>query len=188
MSPNELPHDPAELLGELDSIRREQEALKQRMVSLKARYQALAPHADRFDRYPAPVGEEHQFGSVNIEGTVDRLDSVIRLDVSSVESWLDLARETAVRIHEYPEQPRIARQVARDEQICDRGSIQFSAPGDSASVRGRAPVPVSSEFARTRTRELARLSGGQSALANYRRASSLADESKRSAERDGAER
>ncbi|WP_280431700.1 hypothetical protein [Nocardia brasiliensis] len=133
MCTNELPHDPAELLSELDAILAEREALKHRMVSLQARYKALEPHADRFDRYPAPSGERSQFGSVNIEATIDRLGYAIADDASGNERWLNVARETAVRIQEYPEQLRNARREDRDDQArtasADRSALANHRPG-----------------------------------------------------------
>ncbi|WP_280449342.1 hypothetical protein [Nocardia brasiliensis] len=132
MCTNELPHDPAELLDELDAILAEREALKHRMVSLQARYKALEPHADRFDLYPAPSGERSQFGSVNIEATINRLGYAIADDASGNERWLKVARETAARIQD-PEQLRNARGEDRGDQArtasADRSALANHRPG-----------------------------------------------------------
>ncbi|WP_147141791.1 hypothetical protein [Nocardia ninae] len=152
MSTHEPLHDPANLLAELDAIIREQEQLRQRASALRARYKAMQPQASRFDFYPAPAGER-QFGSVNIEATASRLDYATR--DSGVATWLDAARETAALVREYPQQERAAGQIERCESVYGPGASGFYGAGDCAEIRCGAAVPVSSEFARARTRELA---------------------------------
>ncbi|WP_156161911.1 hypothetical protein [Nocardia vulneris] len=153
MNANEPVHDPVVLLEELDAIIGEQQRLRERIQVLQAQYQALEPYADRFDRYPAPAGERSQFGEVNIESAVARLGYAIEDTAGSC--WLASARESAACIREYPQQAQPVVREAVVESVDGPGSSGFRRSGDSARSRSGALVPVSSEFARARTRELA---------------------------------
>ncbi|MEV0294214.1 hypothetical protein [Nocardia sp. NPDC050710] len=116
MSANELFHDPAELLDELDSIIREQELLRQRTIALQARYRELEPHADRFDK-PGPQGwSREEFGSVNVDSTVTRLGYAAS-EMEHPLKWAAMARRDAAKLREYPQPQRDQVEVAR----VDRG-------------------------------------------------------------------
>ncbi|MGW4849135.1 hypothetical protein [Nocardia brasiliensis] len=151
MNADEPVQDPAILLEELDAILGEQKRLRHRMQVLQARYRALEPHADRFDLYPAPAGERPQFGEVNIESAFTRLGYA----ADAAHTWLAAARESAVSIREYPQQAQPTVREVVVESVDGPGSSGFRRSGDSARSRVGAAAPVSSEFARARTRELA---------------------------------
>ena len=106
-------HDPIDLLDELDSIIRAQEMLRHRTIALQARYAALQPHADRFDNYPAQLPT---FGRVNIESAGDRLGYAARDVELGVGMWLAAARESAVKVREYPQSQRSAERPEVDRR------------------------------------------------------------------------
>ncbi|PXX66938.1 hypothetical protein DFR70_103693 [Nocardia tenerifensis] len=142
MSANEPVHDPAVLLDELDAIIREQELLRQRTAVLQTSYQALEPSPNSFDR-------------VDIKATANRLSYVHESYMDAPLVFLRLARESASSIGERRQRDQVARQVDDPESAYSPLSIRFHGNGDCTQVRCGAPVPVSSEFARARTRELA---------------------------------
>ncbi|MGK8559568.1 hypothetical protein [Nocardia gipuzkoensis] len=117
MSINEPLHDPTDLLDELDAVIREQELLRQRAIALQARYRALEPHADRYDK-PGPYEwMPEEFGSVNIEAVVQRLDCAADSVMYYPAKWFVSARAHAAKVREYPQPER--EQVDRPE--VDRG-------------------------------------------------------------------
>lgn len=103
MSIDEPFFDPEDLLDELDSIIAEQEILQRRTVALQARYAALEPYAERFNQ-PNPDVDylSLEYGSVNVESVVRRLDSAATF-APIVGGWLTSARESASAIREYPQ-------------------------------------------------------------------------------------
>ncbi|WP_253781549.1 hypothetical protein [Nocardia amikacinitolerans] len=108
-------HDPVELSDELDDIIRAQEMLRQRTIVLQARYQALQAHADQ-GRYDKPGKYEYsspeEFGRVNVKSTASRLECVHETYMEAPLSFLRLARESAVKVREYPRPESV--QVERD--------------------------------------------------------------------------
>ncbi|WP_378736682.1 hypothetical protein [Nocardia brasiliensis] len=142
MSVNEPLHDPAVLLAELDSIIGEQERLRQRTVALQARYEALEPFPNSFD-------------AAEIDATARRLSYVHETYMDAPLDFLRSARDSASCIRECPQREQDARQVDGGDSVYGPGSERFHGDGDCAQIRCGAPVPVSSEFARARTRELA---------------------------------
>ncbi|WP_157119712.1 hypothetical protein [Nocardia xishanensis] len=98
-------YDPAELADELADIICAQELLRQRTIALQARYQALQSHADE-GRYDKPGKHEYsspeEFGSVNVNSTANRLGYVHETYMDAPLSFLRAARESAVKVREYP--------------------------------------------------------------------------------------
>ncbi|QBS40407.1 hypothetical protein [Nocardia sp. CS682] len=139
MSTHEPLHEPTVLLAELDSIIREQEQLRQRTVALQARYKALEPRPNSFD-------------AVEIDSTASRLSYVHETYLNAPLAFLRLARESASCIRE---REQVARQADGHESIYGPDSTALWGSNDVARHRHNGPVPVSSGFARARTRELA---------------------------------
>ncbi|WP_446224830.1 hypothetical protein ACTWPB_06795 [Nocardia sp. IBHARD005] len=103
MSIDEPAFDPEDLLDELDSVIAAQEILQRRIVALHARYGALEPYAERYNK-PNPEVDylSLEYGSVNVEGATNRLDAAAHY-APGVTSWLTSARDIAMRIREYPQ-------------------------------------------------------------------------------------
>ncbi|MBF6134990.1 hypothetical protein IU501_18515 [Nocardia otitidiscaviarum] len=116
MSANEPLHDPADLLDELDAMIREQESLRQRAIALQARYRALEAHADQFDKPGPNPWLPEEFGSVNVEAAVQRLDCAAD-SMYYPAKWFVSAREYAAKVREYPQPER----VQADRPEVDRG-------------------------------------------------------------------
>lgn len=117
MSANEPMHDPADLLDELDAIIREQELLRQRTIALQARYRALEPHADRYNKPGNTSWGCDEYGEINVKYTAERLGYAVKDMAGAVKYGLGPARELAVKVREYPEPQR--EQVGRPQ--VDRG-------------------------------------------------------------------
>lgn len=112
-------HDPADLLGELESIMRAQAVLEARTTVLRARYAALEPLADRYDQpgdglYSPP--KEH--GAINVKYATLYLDDAVSHMQGATTFALIPARRTAEKVREYP-QPTAA-QVPVDRPEIDR--------------------------------------------------------------------
>ncbi|MFD0362741.1 hypothetical protein ACFQZZ_14955 [Nocardia sp. GCM10030253] len=107
MSTNEPPHDPADLLDELDAIIREQELLQARTTALQARYKSLEAQADRYDK-----GYE-EFGSVNVKWTANNVGAAAR-GMTAPLTWSQAARGLAEKIREYPQ---------RERELSDRSQV-----------------------------------------------------------------
>ncbi|MFI6364169.1 hypothetical protein ACIBG0_15615 [Nocardia sp. NPDC050630] len=118
MSVNESFH-PLELLDELDAVIREQELLQLRTIALRARYRALEPYADLFNK-PGPDGKPwscEEYGSVNVKYTAAWLGDAARDMARTLKYHLRPARELAAKIREYP-QPECEQ---ADRPQVDRG-------------------------------------------------------------------
>ncbi|MFE9323551.1 hypothetical protein ACIHDR_19550 [Nocardia sp. NPDC052278] len=118
MSVNESFH-PLELLDELDAIAREQELLRLRTTALQARYRALEPYADLFNK-PGPDDKPwscKEYGSVNVKYTVQHLGRAAHDMADTVKYWLHSAHELAEKVREYP-QPELEQ---ADRPRVDRG-------------------------------------------------------------------
>ncbi|MFJ2834609.1 hypothetical protein ACIO52_04535 [Nocardia sp. NPDC087230] len=112
-------NDPVDLYDELDSIIRQQEVLRSRMVALSTRYAALEPYADRFDEpNPEYPWWPSTYGSMNVESAKNRLEYAARDSVSTSE-WLSMAHEVAVKIREYPQPERDDAVRASGNAIAD---------------------------------------------------------------------
>ncbi|MGY5308192.1 hypothetical protein [Nocardia gipuzkoensis] len=105
MSANEPLHDPADLFDELDAVIRAQELLWQRTVVLQARYRALEAHADLYDKPGPNEWLPEEFGSVNVEAVVQRLDCAAD-SMNYPATWFVSAREYAAKVREYPQPER----------------------------------------------------------------------------------
>ncbi|UGT71865.1 hypothetical protein LTT66_18000 [Nocardia gipuzkoensis] len=93
-------HTPEELSDELDSVARDYALLKMRTEALAAKYRALEPWSERFDRYPH---EDPEFGSLNIDRTVRGLQSAARSLGGYAAESLAEAREDAAKLRVYGE-------------------------------------------------------------------------------------
>ncbi|WP_068060362.1 hypothetical protein [Nocardia xishanensis] len=136
MSASELPHDPVELSDELDDIIRAQEMLRQRTIALQARYQALQSLADE-GRYDKPGKYEYsspeEFGSVNVNSTATRLGYVHETYMDAPLSFLRAARESAVKVREYPRPEREQDELSATDQ-----AVEDSGPAWNASTSALA--------------------------------------------------
>ncbi|MBF6298479.1 hypothetical protein IU459_13115 [Nocardia amamiensis] len=135
MSINEPLHDPADLLDELDAIIREQELLRQRTVALQARYRALEAHADRYDK-PGPYEWlPEEFGSVNVEAVVQRLDCAAD-SMYYPAKWFVSARECAAKVREYPQSDREQADAAGPASAGSGSALAEYRPGRALADRG----------------------------------------------------
>lgn len=92
------PHDPPDLLDELDALVRDQELLRLRAVMLAAKYRALEPHSDLWDNYPA---DDPEFGEMNIRATARALESVSSMLSGYVSELFTEARTAAAKVRPY---------------------------------------------------------------------------------------
>ncbi|WP_433629094.1 hypothetical protein [Nocardia sp. CA-120079] len=118
MSVNESFH-PLELLDELDAIVREQELLRLRTIALQARYRALGPHADLFNK-PGSDGKPwscEEYGRVNVKYTAQHLGSAAHDMAATLKYGLHSAHELAEKVREYPQPER----EQADRPLVDRG-------------------------------------------------------------------
>ncbi|WP_328712263.1 hypothetical protein [Nocardia salmonicida] len=112
-------HDPVDLLGELDSIIREQAMLEARTTALRARYTALQPFVDRYDEPgDGPYSSLKEHGSINVKYAALYLDDAVSHMQGAATYGLNHAREMAQKVREYP-QPAAAR-VPGDRPDVDR--------------------------------------------------------------------
>ncbi|MGV9676364.1 hypothetical protein ACWDSJ_13875 [Nocardia sp. NPDC003482] len=116
MSADESLHDPADLLDELDAIIREQELLRQRAIALAARYRALKPHGERFDKPGPVVGVPEEFGRVNVDFAAQDVQEAAK-EMVYVSRWFGLAHNYAALVREYP---RPEREQADRAQVEER--------------------------------------------------------------------
>ncbi|MFI2473887.1 hypothetical protein [Nocardia xishanensis] len=135
MSAPEPFHDPVELSDELDDIIRVQEMLRQRTIALQARYQALQSFADE-GRYDKPGKYEYlpeEFGKVNVNATANRLGYVHETYMEAPLTFLRSARESALKVREYPRPER-----EQDELFRSARAIGDSGPDSDASTSALA--------------------------------------------------
>lgn len=135
MSAPEPFHDPVELSDELDDIIRVQEMLRQRTAALQARYRALQSHADQ-GRYDKPGKYEYlpeEFGKVNVNSTANRLGYVHETYMEAPLAFLRSARESAVKVREYPRPEREPDELSAGDQ-----AIGHSGPASNASTSALA--------------------------------------------------
>ncbi|MEV0331884.1 hypothetical protein [Nocardia sp. NPDC050717] len=98
---NERLYEPAELVAELDSLHRDQAALRQRAKALHAKLVGLrANSAQCFDGYDREAGE-FVASSVYIEYAGRNLGAWIRGSVQG-QAWLALADDCAGKIRKAP--------------------------------------------------------------------------------------
>ncbi|MGY1871988.1 hypothetical protein [Nocardia gipuzkoensis] len=138
MSANEPLHDPVDLLDELDAIIREQELLRQRSVALQARYRALEPIADRYNK-PGPESrpwDTEEFGSVNVKWTAKNLDTAVEGMASVSQRWLWAARELAAKVREYPQPDREQADYPSPAPAGSGSALAEYRPGRALADRG----------------------------------------------------
>lgn len=91
-------HIPEELQDELADLTRDYEMLRLRTQALAAKFRALEPWSERWNRYPHADAE---FGELNIDWTVRALGSVASIQAGFVAEQLAEAREYAAKLHVY---------------------------------------------------------------------------------------
>lgn len=98
-------HDPVDLLDELGAVIRAQDLLRRRVLALQARYAALEPYADRFDKPGIRIGIPEEFGRLNVEWAARYLGDAAKDMAGTVKYGLGPAREYADKIRVYPQPP-----------------------------------------------------------------------------------
>lgn len=157
-------HDPAELLAELDSIVRDQESLRQRVIALQARYEELQPDAERFNEPGEYEWETKEFGSLNVKWAAKSLhDAADRIRWPG--PWFELAREYAVKVREYRQ-----HDAGRDQV----GQAADADPG-AAGRPPQASPPAGSRMRESMSWVPAAESAQSSALADYQPGNALVD-------------
>ena len=92
-------HEPEDLLDELDEAIRDYDALRLRIEALAAKYRALEPWSNRWNRSPHP---EPTFGELNIDWTVRELDGFASSPSGTYQrERLAVAREKAAKLRDY---------------------------------------------------------------------------------------
>ncbi|MCC3333526.1 hypothetical protein [Nocardia abscessus] len=93
-------HSPEELRDELDSLAGEYVALKQRTEALAARFRALEPWSEMWNRYPH---DDPEFGGLNIDWTARGLGAAASMLGGFVAESIEDARGYAAKIRVYDE-------------------------------------------------------------------------------------
>lgn len=99
------PHDPADLLDEIDALVRDQEMLRQRALTLAAKYRAIEPWADLWSRDGVQTDEGSEgyvHGDLNINRTVGALSGTAQF-IEGAQGYLAEARGHAATVREYDE-------------------------------------------------------------------------------------
>jgi hypothetical protein len=91
-------HSPEELRDELDALAGEYVALKQRTEALAARFRALEPWSELWDRYPHA---DPEFGELNIQDTDRRLKAAASMLGGYVAESIEEARGYAAKLRVY---------------------------------------------------------------------------------------
>ncbi|WP_370011690.1 hypothetical protein [Nocardia cyriacigeorgica] len=108
-------HDPVDLLDELGAVIRAHDLLRRRVLALQARYAALEPYADRFDKPGSRIEWiPEEFGRLNVEWAARYLGDAAKDMTDTVKYGLGPAREYADKIRIYP-QPATKAQASHDD-------------------------------------------------------------------------
>lgn len=99
-------HTPEELSDEIDSLTRDYEMLRLRTEALAAKFRALQPWSERWDRYPHP---EPTFGDLNIARVVSSLSVFEGAIGDRIRERLHDARDHAAKIRVYTDTPEEIR-------------------------------------------------------------------------------
>lgn len=91
-------HDPEDLRDELATLARDYELMRLRAETLAAKFRALEPWSELWNRYPHP---EPLFGELNVEWTERALRAAAKMTGGFVAEQLAEAREHAAKLRVY---------------------------------------------------------------------------------------
>lgn len=98
-------HTPEELLDEVDALDDAIARVRMRAEMLTAKYRALEPWSDRWNR-PSTDGREAEWGELNVQSAARGIESVRRwLSADHMNNTLTKARDHAARVRVYTDTP-----------------------------------------------------------------------------------